>query len=68
VAGAGLGNDQLKNNKNTAKSFFNKSSDGGDLGTLTIKFDNDMFEAKVVRVLKSETGRAYIRAVNNEGG
>jgi len=64
VAGAGLGNDRDKKSK--GKSFFNKSSDGGDLGTLTIKFDNDMFEQKVVRLLKSEKGKAYIRAINNE--
>lgn len=68
VAGAGLGNDQRKNKR--GGSFWDRAksgaSGGDDLGTLTIKFDNDMFEKKVVKLLKTESGKNYIKSLNNE--
>jgi len=67
--GTNLGNESTKRNKSGGGilgRFKGGSSGDTDLGTLTIKFDNDMFEKQVVKLLKTEEGKAYIRAINDE--
>ena len=58
----GSGQAKTSENKNT----MNDSSASGDLGTITIKFDNDMFKNKVVRLLRNEKGTFAIDSVNDQ--
>ena len=52
------------------KSKSGRSSDrsgGGEIGTINIKFNNDMFEDKIVRLIEDDVGRIALEAVERRG-